>query len=117
MRTDNQTLRTSTRRASASWTPEELSGALIAHASDELNRGVSERRIRQGLDQAGVADELVDIDLVAWLPDGSRESNKLPDWYPNVVFALQASQRVKLATFCGGKQSTGATVLVLREGR
>ena len=64
-----------------------------------------------------IADELVDIDLVAWLPDGSRESNKLPDWYPNVVFTLQESERVKLATFCGDQRSTGATVLVLGEGR
>jgi len=64
-----------------------------------------------------IADELVDIDLVAWLPDGSRMSNKLPDWYPTVVFNLQESERVKLATFCGGERSTGAMVVVLRDGR
>ena len=60
MRTEDRTLRTSTHRASAAWTPEEMTDALIAHASDELNRGVSERRIRQGLEQAGATNESID---------------------------------------------------------
>ena len=60
MRTEDLTLRTSTHRASASWTPDEITDALIAHASDELNRGVSDRRIRQRLEQAGATYDLVD---------------------------------------------------------
>ena len=107
---DNRTLRSSTHRASASWTPEEITDALIAHASDELNRGVSERRIRLGLEQAGATDELVEeVMRAAARTTRIYERREAIQW---VVFGLACLTAAGVAIACGYGAAGASSVTV-----
>ena len=110
MRTEDLTLRTSTHRASASWTPDEITDALIAHASDELNRGVSDRRIRQGLEQAGATDDLVDeVMRAAARTTRIYERREAIQW---VVFGLVCLTAGGVTIACGYGAAGASTVTV-----
>ena len=110
MRTDDRNVRSSTHRASASWTPEEITEALIAHASDELNRGVSERRIRLGLEQAGATDELVEeVMRAAARTTRIYERREAIQW---VVFGLACLSAAGVAIACGYGAAGASSVTV-----
>lgn len=61
--------------------------------------------------------ELLDIDLVAFLPSGDHVSDQSEDWYPAVVFELAAGEAVQLVAYRAGAQATAAAVTLLREVR
>ena len=110
MRTEDLTLRTSTHRASASWTPDEITDALIAHASDELNRGVSDRRIRQGLEQAGATYDLVDeVMRAAARTTRIYERREAIQW---IVFGLVCLTAGGVTIACGYGAAGASTVTV-----
>ena len=107
---DNRTLRSSTHRPSASWIPEEITEALIRHASDELNRGVSERRIRLGFEQAGATDELVDeVMRAAAYTTRIYERREAIQW---IVFGLVCLTAGGVTIACGYGAAGASTVTV-----
>jgi hypothetical protein len=62
-----------------------------------------------------IADDVMDIDVTVFLPDGTVRDDVSPDWYPSVLFELKKGERVRIATFRQGAKPTGATVLLLRQ--
>ena len=62
-----------------------------------------------------IADDVMDIDVTVFLPDGTVREDVSPDWYPSVLFELEKGQKVRIATFRQGAKPTGATVLLLQQ--
>lgn len=63
------------------------------------------------------SEELLDIDLVALLPTGGVVADDAEDWYPAVVFEVEAGEVVKLFAYRTEQQDSRAAVTLLRSSR
>lgn len=61
-----------------------------------------------------MSDDMEDIDAVALLPDGGREVDTAPDWYPCIVVAARAKDTIHLTVLRNVDKPVGASIVVMR---
>lgn len=61
-----------------------------------------------------MSDDMEDIDAVALLPDGGREVDTSPDWYPCIVVAGRAQDTIHFTVLRNVDKPIGASIVVMR---